>query len=166
MGSSSQWFALRVRPRSEKVVAGVLRGKGYEEFLPLHRQKRRWSDRTAEVELPMFPGYVFARFAPDARLPILIVPGVMYVVSTGKHPQPIDDSEIETLQTIVRSRLDSEPWPVQHIGRRVRILRGSLAGAEGTLVSVRTQNRLVVTVTLLQRAVAVDLPEDSVWPVS
>jgi len=161
-----QWFALRVRPRAEKVVAEALRGKSYEEFLPLHRERRRWSDRVAEVELPLFPGYVFSRFDVRKRLPVLTIPGVMLVVSSGKVPQPIDDSEIEALQILAKSRLRLQPWPFLHIGQRVRIIRGPLAGAEGLLTSVKKQSRLVVSVTLLQRSVAVEIPEDSAWPVS
>lgn len=161
-----QWFALRVRPRTEKVVAEALRSKGYEEFLPLHRERRRWSDRVAEVELPLFPGYVFSRFDVRKRLPVLTIPGVMLVVSVGKVPEPIDDSEIEALQILVKSRLQVQPWPFLHIGQRVRIIRGPLVGAEGLLVSVKKQSRLVVSVTLLQRSVAIEIPEDSAWPVS
>ncbi|PYV81621.1 MAG: hypothetical protein DMG05_29645, partial [Acidobacteria bacterium] len=57
-----QWFALVVRSQHEKMVASVLHSKGYEEFLPLYTVKRRWSDRIKQLELPLFPGYVFCRF--------------------------------------------------------------------------------------------------------
>jgi transcription antitermination factor NusG len=155
-----------VRPRCEKAVAESLRGKGYEEFLPLYRERRRWSDRVADVELPLFPGYVFSRFDVQKRLPILTTPGVMLVVSTGKVPQPVDDSEIEALQILVSSSLQLQPWPYLHIGQKVRILRGPLAGVEGILTAVKKQNRLVVSVTLLQRSVAVEVSEDWAWPVT
>lgn len=166
MDSLNQWFALRVRPRCEKAVAEALRGKGYEEFLPLYRERRRWSDRVADVDLPLFPGYVFSRFDVQKRLPILKTPGVMLVVGIGRIPQPVDESEIEALQILVRSRLDVQPWPYLHIGQRVRILRGPLAGAEGILTAVKKQSRLLVSVTLLQRSVAVEISEDWAWPVS
>jgi len=161
-----QWFALRVRPRSEKVVAGSLRHKGCEEFLPLYRQKRRWSDRTAEVDLPLFPGYVFSRFDVRERLPILMIPGVMHVVGIGKAPLAVDDREIEALRLLVSSQLPLEPWPFRHIGRPVRIVSGPLAGAEGLLESVKARQRLVVSVTILQRSVAVEVFEDNAWPIS
>jgi transcription antitermination factor NusG len=164
MTDGSRWFALRVRPRAEKVVADALHGKGYEEFLPLQRERRRWSDRVATVDLPLFPGYVFCRFDAQQRLPILTTPGVMLVVGIGKAPQPIDDEEIASLQVLDASRLHLEPWPYLHIGRRVQILAGPLAGAEGILLSVKSQQRLVVAVTLLQRAVSVEIPETCAWP--
>jgi transcription antitermination factor NusG len=81
-------------------------------------------------------------------------------------PQPIDDAEIGALQILVKSRLRVQPWPFLHIGQRVRIIQGPLAGAEGILVSLKKQNRLVVSVTLLQRSVAVEISEDSAWPIS
>jgi transcription antitermination factor NusG len=164
MDDELKWFALRIKPRREQVVADALRAKGYEPFLPLHRERRRWSDRVTIVDTPLFPGYVFCRFDVTRRFPILATPGVMHVVSTAKTPDPIDDEEIDSVRVLVSSGLQVEPWPHLHIGRRVQIIAGPLAGARGILVSVKSQNRLVVSLTLLQRAVAVDMPESSVWP--
>jgi transcription antitermination factor NusG len=161
-----EWFALRVRPRAEKAVAAALRGKGYEEFLPVHLERRRWSDRVATVEMPLFPGYVFCRFDAHQRLPILTTPGVVLVVSVGKAPAPIPEVEIDSLRVVVNSRLPVEPWPYLHIGQRLQIVAGPLAGAEGLLLSVKNRNRLVVSVTLLQRSVAVEIAENCVWPVT
>lgn len=166
MMNTMQWFAIRVRPRCEKQVAEVLAGKGYQQFLPLHRQRRQWSDRVVETQLPLFPGYVFSRLDVQTRLPVLTTPGVLSIVSVGRIPQPVEDCEIDALQVLVRSRLTVEPWPYLHVGQQVRIVRGPLAGARGLLVGVKSASRLVVSVTLLQRSVAVEIPEDSAWPVS
>jgi transcription antitermination factor NusG len=146
------------------VVADALAGKGYEEFLPLHRERRRWSDRVVSLQLPLFPGYVFCRFDAQYRLPILTTPGVMHVISACKSPQAVDDDEIAALRIMVASRLQLEPWPFLHVGRRVQIVAGPLAGAEGILLSARKPQRLVVSLTLLQRSVAVEIPESCVWP--
>jgi transcriptional antiterminator NusG len=161
-----EWFALRVKPRTERVVSDALRGKGYDEFLPLHMERRRWSDRIKTVEMPLFAGYVFCRFDVQHRLPILTIPGVLHVVSIGKTPHPIDEGEIESIRVLVTSGLQVEPWPYQHIGKRVQIVAGPLAGASGILQSVKNQNRLVVSVSLLQRSVSVELSESSLWPTS
>src|SRR5438876_2799562 len=83
-----KWYALQVRPRFEKVVALHLQHKGYEEYLPVYRSRRRWSDRIQEVEFPLFPGYIFCKFDVRQRLPILVIPGVMSVVGIGKSPTP------------------------------------------------------------------------------
>lgn len=160
----SNWFAVRVRPRAEKVVADAFRGKGYEVLLPLHKERRRWSDRIVHLEMPLFGGYVFCRFDVEHRLPILTTPGVLEIVSVGRTPHPIDDEEIASLRVLAASHLPLEPWPYLHIGERVRIVGGPLAGAEGVLLSVKDARRLVVSVTLLQRSVAVEIPERCVWP--
>jgi transcription antitermination factor NusG len=160
-----QWFALRVRSQREKLVAASLRARGYEEFLPLYRTRRLWSDRVKELHVPLFPGYVFSRFDVLHRLPILTTPGVMHVVGTGKTPIPVDDAEIEALKTLVRSRLQALPWPFQHVGQRVRIACGPLSGVEGVLLAVKKPARLVLSVTLLQRSVVVNVAEEWVLPV-
>ena len=161
-----QWFALVVRSQHEKMVASVLHSKGYEEFLPLYTVKRRWSDRIKQLELPLFPGYVFCRFDLNHRLPILITPGVILIVGAGKLPLPVDESEIAALQSIVKSGLETEPWPYLKVGQRVRIERGALEGVEGILTSIKKPFRLVVSVTLLQRSVAVEVDQDWASPVT
>jgi transcription antitermination factor NusG len=158
------WYAVRVRPRCEKTVADGLREKGYEQFLPLHKERHRWSDRAAVVEMPLFTGYVFCRFDAEHRLPILKTCGVLEVVGAGRAPMPIGDDEIASLKIVAASRLDMQPWPYVHAGLRVQIVGGPLAGAEGTVLSVKNQHRLIVSVMLLQRSVAVEIPESAAWP--
>ena len=166
MNPTLQWFALRVKPRTDRLVADALRGKGYEEFLPLHAERRRWSDRVKTVQAPLFAGYVFCRFDVQLRLSILTTPGVMHVVSTGQVPQPIADDEMTSLRVLVGSGLAVEPWPYQFVGQRVSIVSGPLAGSSGILQSVKNKDRLVVSLSLLQRSVAVEVPESCAWPAS
>lgn len=160
------WFALSVKRNREKHVAEILRGKGYEEFLPLYRSRRRWSDRYKELELPLFPGYVFCRFEPARRLPVLTTPGVILVVGNGRAPMAVEDSEIEALKLVVSSRRQVQPWPYLQVGERVMIENGALAGLEGILQDVRKSCRIVVSVELLQRSVAVEVERSWVRPVS
>ena len=155
------WFAIRVRSQFEHRVAAVLAGKGYEWFLPEYKSRRVWSDRIKEIQLPLFPGYVFCRFDPHRRLPIVTIPGFVSIVGIGKSPIPIDDAEIVGIQAAVRSGLPSQPWPFLQIGQRVRIKYGPLCDLEGILLDFRGQSRLVLSVTLLQRSVAVNM--DAAW---
>ncbi len=157
------WYALQVRPRFEKAIASALLYKGYEGFLPLYRQKRRWSDRIKEVQFPFFPGYLFCRFDINKRLPVLTTPGVNKIVSIGKEPRPVEDSEIEALQATVVSGLRVEPQSYLNIGQKVRIERGPLSGIEGILTSLKGLNRLILSVHLLQRSISVDIDES--WAV-
>ncbi len=160
------WYALQVRPRFEKMIASTLLTKGYEGFLPLYRNRSRWSDRIKEVQLPLFPGYLFCRFDINKRLPILVTPGVIHVVGIGKTPHPVDNAEIAALQAIVISGLQAEPRSYLNIGQRVRIELGPLAGIEGILTALKGSSRLVVSVSLLQRSVSVEIDESWVVPVS
>lgn len=160
------WFALRIRSRFEKTTSTVLRSKGFEDFSPLYRSRRNWSDRVKEIELPLFPGYLFCRFNPLDRFPVLSTPGVVSVVGIGKVPQPVEEHEIEQIQSILASGIPAQPWPFLTIGQKVRISNGSLAGLEGLLVNIKNGFRLVVSVTLLQRSVAVEIDRESVEPVS
>jgi transcription antitermination factor NusG len=163
---SYPWYALRVRSRYESTVVTHLHGRAYESLLPLYKCRRRWSDRFKEIELPLFPGYVFCQFNPLNRLPILSIPGVVHVVGVGRTPIPIDESEIAAIQAAVKSGLPSQPWPFLQVGQRVRIEYGSLCGLEGVLLDFRGRQRLVISVTLLQRSVAVQVDEAWVRPMS
>jgi transcription termination/antitermination protein NusG len=160
----SQWFALRVKSRFERIVSVAARNKGFEEFLPLYTSRHRWSDRTKTVEIPLFPGYVFCRLSVDHRLPLLTIPGVVHFVGIGKVPMPIDDAEIMAVQAAVRAGLGTQPWPFLDVGQRVLLEGGPLAGLEGILVEVRKQQRLVVSVSLLRRSVAVEIEREWVRP--
>lgn len=164
VGGPPNWFAVSTRPRHERVVAQGLTTLGLETFLPLYRSRRRWSDRTKELELPLFAGYVFARFGVLERVPILRTPGVRSIVSLGKFPTPIPDHEIQALQQMVASGVPVEPWPYLRVGQRVRLERGPLEGLEGILVQVKRGWRVVVSVNLLQRSVAAEVDREWVWP--
>jgi transcription antitermination factor NusG len=158
----SPWFAVQVRARRELGIAEQFRSLGYEWFLPLYKCKKHWSDRTKTVQLPLFPGYIFCRFDPLNRLPILKIPGVIQVVGFNRQPVPVDQNEMRALQILVGSGLDHKPWPYLKIGDRVRIDTGPLRGLEGLLADFQGNRQLVLCVTLLQRAVAVKIDSTSV----
>ena len=158
------WFALQVKQRYEQLTATALRNKGYEEFLPLYKCRRRWSDRIKQLDLPLFPGYLFCKLDPTNRLPILTTPGVVLIVGIGKVPVPVEESEIAAVRSIVASQLPAQPWPFLRAGQRVRIDNGPLRGVEGMFLNHKNQFRLVVSVTILQRSVAVEVASDWVTP--
>jgi transcription antitermination factor NusG len=160
--SAVRWYALQVRSRHEAIAAAILENKGYDKFLPLCRSRRLWSDRIVHLDLPLFPGYVFCRFDPgDRSVPILTTPGVVRIVGIGGHAVPVDDAEIAAIQSIIKSGLAAEPWPYLQLGNIVRIQHGALSGLEGLLVEKKKRHRLVVSITILQRSVAVEI--DSAW---
>jgi transcription antitermination factor NusG len=158
------WYALQVRARYERVVADHLEGNGFEWFLPLCRDRRRWSDRIKEVSTPLFPGYLFSRFDAQNRLPILKIPGVVQIVGYNRQPISVDEQEIAAIQTLVASGLPNQSCSFVEIGDRVRIDSGALRGLEGILVESRGRHKFVLSVSLLQRSVAVEIDSLSVTP--
>jgi transcription antitermination factor NusG len=155
------WFALQVRPRSEKGVATQLEGRGYDICLPAQPLRRQWSDRIKVIEMPLFPGYVFCRLDPSNRLPVLTTPGVVQIVGFGKGPVPVEESELAAVQAIVSSGMPVQPWPFLQCGDRVRINHGPLRDVEGILLELRGSYRVIVSMNLLQRSVSVEV--DSAW---
>ncbi len=158
------WFAVQVRSQRESRVAYHLIGKGYELFLPLYKSRKRWSDRIKEIEAPLFPGYLFCRLDRNDRLPILKTPWVLQIVGLNGSPIPIDEEEIRAVRTLVTSGAPTQPWPFVEIGDRVRIESGPLRGVVGILNQIKDNHRLVVSITLLQRSVAVEIDSALITP--
>jgi len=159
------WFALRLRSNHERITAAHLRERGYQEFAPCCKVERRWSDRTKQIDKFLFPGYIFCRFDPSDRLPVMTAPGVVDVVGFGKTPERIPDAEVERVRRMVDSGLAIAPFPYVKVGQAVLIERGPLAGIEGILVEVKGKLRLVVSVHLLQRSVSAEVDRHSIRPI-
>ena len=158
------WFALNTRFRYEDFVAKQLSGKGYDTFLPIYESRRRWSDRVKKLEIPLFPGYLFCRFDAMDRLPILTTPGMIQIVGFGKTPVPVPDAEIAAIRAATIGNLSREPWPYLQVGQKVKVECGPMRGVEGILLNVKGSHRLVLSVTLLQRSVAVEVNSNWVVP--
>ena len=159
-----RWYALWVRSRHEHTVVAQLNARQHEVFLPLYTARHKWADRWKTVSLPLFPGYVFSRFDIARRSSVLSASGVIDIVRIGAEPAEIDPSEIEAVQTVVKSSLFTEPYPHLHKGQRVTVSGGPLNGVPGTLIEVRNSLRLVVSVELLNRSVSVEVDRDWVIP--
>ena len=159
------WYAVRVRSNFERNVSTVLEHKGVEGFFPTYRSRRIWGDRIKTLDLPLFPGYVFCRIPMNARNLVVTIDGVVGLVGAGRQPIPVSDEEIESIRTVAQSLLPAEPWPFLRVGQTVRISHGSLAGIEGILIRVKNTWRLVVSVILLERSVAVEIDAAYVSPV-
>lgn len=155
------WFALRVRSKHEKVAALHLRERGYEEFSPSYKEERQWTDRKKTTDAFLFPGYVFCRFDPQNRLPVLSSPGVVGFVGFGDGPTPVPQHEMEQVRAMVNSGLLVSPWPFLQKGQLVLIERGPLSGVEGILEEVKGRFRLVVSISMLHRSVATEI--DRAW---
>lgn len=155
------WYALRVKSNFGNVSAVALQDRGYETFYPTLAVQRRWSDRLKEVEAALFPGYLFCRVDLRNRLPVLTAPGIVQIIGQGKKPIPVPDSEIEAVRTVLKAKVACEPWPSIPVGQQVRVEKGPLSGLEGVLTEVKRRYRLLISVHLLQRSVAVEV--DAAW---
>ena len=151
------WFALRVRSQRETAVANRLNAKGYQVFLPTSPFQKRWSDRIKKTNRPLFPGYLFCKFDPADRLPILKTPWLFQIVGLGQTPVPVDDEELDAVRNLVMSGSAAEPWPYVEMGQKVRIRSGTFPGVAGVLTGFRGNRKLIVSLTLLRRSVAVEI---------
>lgn len=162
---SSRWYVVKVRSRHEKLVAQALRHKEYGTLLPLYRSTTRTRESVSHALKPAFPGYVFAEFDAQFRLPVLKTPGVVDIVGFGGVPAPVENEEIEHLQSITASGLLALPCAFLRSGQKVRIESGPLYGVEGILLAARNEHRLVVSVSLLQRSVSVEVLAEWLVPI-
>ena len=161
----SEWYTVRVRYRFEKLVANALKAKDYEEYLPLYRKTSADSKRRSQAYKPLFSGYVFCR-GDLSQLPHLVeTPGVVGLLTFGDGPARIPDQEIQAIKTALQSGAQLEEWPYLHAGQAVRVTRGALAGIEGTLVSFKGECRMVLSIQVLCRSVALQIDRAWVSPI-
>jgi len=164
--SNPGWYAIYTRHQHEKTVARLLSDKGFEIFLPIQTVARRWKDRTKELSLPLFPCYIFFWGTLQRRLEIVTTPGFHSFVGFGDQPITISQEEIQAVRQALTSGSKLEPCPFLRYGDKVRIRSGPLEGIEGILVRRKNSYRLVLSVELLEKSVAVEVDAFSVERVS
>jgi transcription antitermination factor NusG len=162
MNTLQSWFALQTMPRNEMKINYLLEQKGYECFTPTYRQKRKWSDRTVEINFPLFPTYVFCCLSSSAIGNVIATRGVTRIVGFGGKPAEIAVEEIEALRLLAPSNLLREPWRYLPEGTPVVVETGPLAGVQGIICPDENRRQLIISITLLQRSVAIQLDEDTV----
>lgn len=158
----SEWFAVQVRAGREHLSGQHLQVRGYDVFLPCCRESRRWSDRVKLVERALFDGYVFCCMSDTIVAKVITTPGVIRVVGDGRRPVPIPSEEIAAIQRVVSSGQPVERWPFVQRGQRVCVEAGPLRGLTGLVIRAKGQDRLVVSIALLQRSIAVEIDSGSV----
>lgn len=155
--ANSHWYALYTNARHEKVVARQLEERQVETFLPLYRTWHRWKDRRKQVELALFPSYVFVRIGEEHKLKVLKVPGAVSVVSFNGKMAALPQREIDALRNALENDVHAEPCPYLQVGKRIRVKAGPMAGAEGVLSRKKDKFRVVISVDALMRSVAVEV---------
>lgn len=155
------WFAVRVRPGEEKTARLLLENRGYRCYLSASKYSRYREDRVTRIEAPLFPGYLFCRMNPHDRLPVLTIPGVIQIVGVGETAMPVDEGELTAIQRAENSGLPTMAWPYLRAGHLERVEQGPLCGLMGIVVRMRFRTKLVLSIHLLQRSVAVEI--DRQW---
>jgi len=165
--AASYWIAVQVRPNHERTTAEHFALWNHEHFLPTYRVRRKWCDRMKELELPLFPGYVFCRYEAGVRWRILSTAGVVRILGYGGCPAEVNEEEITAIARITQSGYDCEPLAYIQTGDRVRIDAGPLKGLTGVVVKAKPgRQRFITSVTLLQRSVSVEVDGDSLSPIT
>ena len=161
-----QWFAVYTVTRHEKRVAHLLNLRMIENFIPLYQKQCQWRDGSKiMLQLPLFSSYLFVRINRSGRVPVLQVPGVRSIVGFGSQPSPIPDSYIDWLRDSLR-QMKIEPHPLLAAGTKVRIRSGAMAGTEGILLRMKNDFRVVLTMGMINRSVAVEVTLKDIEPVS
>ena len=155
--NQAHWYAIYTTARHEKVVARQLGERSIETFLPLYRSLHRWKDRRKLIESALFPSYVFVRIAIEDRLRVLEVPGVVNIVGSKGHFPPLPEQEITALRNGLENQVYAEPHPYLKVGRKVRVVRGPMTGAEGILIRKKDKYRVVISLDVLMRSVALEI---------
>jgi transcription antitermination factor NusG len=164
--AQAHWYAAYTAANHEKKIAAELQRRSVECFLPLYESFRRWRDRRVKLQMPLFPGYIFVHLPLLEKLRVLQIPGVVHLVSFSEGPAQVPQSEITSIQNILRQGLPVEPYPYLSVGRRVRVNAGPLNGLEGIVVRRKNKLRFVVLIELIQRAMSVELGQEDLTPVS
>lgn len=165
-GGTAHWYAAYTFAHHEKRVTQQLQERRIQSFLPTYVSVRRWKDRRKRLELPLFPSYVFVQVNEQNRLDLLRLPGVLGLVCFQGRPAPVANAEIENLRRGQLEGIVVHPHPYLKVGRKVRVRSGSMAGVEGVLVRMRDRARVVLSISILQRSVSVDIDEADVEPVN
>lgn len=156
-GPCQQWYAVRTYPRHEKRVRDHLQSRNIETFLPLYGKVSRWRNRcTAQIELPLFPSYLFVEIELQDRARVLDVPGAISFVGSSRGPWPLPDFQIETLRSGLHLRR-FEPYAYLVAGQRVRIIAGPLTNLTGMLIRKNTSLRVVIALDEIMQGVAVEV---------
>jgi transcription antitermination factor NusG len=159
-----RWYAVSVRPKHEKIVARHLECRGLNYFLPVYRSVRCWKNRRKELDMSLFPGYVFVNLNLRNRLSVLRAPGVVRFVLFQGQPAAIPDCEIRALESSLSAGRELQPHPYLRQGARVRVKRGPLLGAAGIMIHRKQRFRLVLSIDLIKRSVMIEVDEGDVEP--
>ena len=163
--SEMLWYAGYTASRHEKRVAEHFAQRGVEHFLPLYETIHRWNNGRHRVQLPLFPSYIFVRIALRDRLRVIEVPGFVRLVGFNSLPYPLPEADINRMKEALKKGVLAEPYPYLTAGTRVEIRNGPMQGMTGILLRRQNKCRVVISVDLIMRSMALEVEAGDVVPV-
>jgi len=152
-----QWIVVRSKPRSEKVAHNELVKKNIEAYLPLLKERRKWSDRKKWVEFPLFSSYLFARIDIKDSIFVLQTQGVNTIVKFGKQIAIVQNSVIEAIRLAMEGGYELEPVEYFVEGNIVEVVAGPMKGVKGIVAKLKGQNRLIIKIDAIQQALSIQI---------
>ena len=152
-----QWIVVRSKPRSEKVAHNELVKKNIEAYLPLLKERRKWSDRKKWVEFPLFSSYLFARIDIKDSIFVLQTQGVNTIVKFGKQIAIVQNSVIEAIRLAMEGGYQLEPVEYFVEGNQVEVIAGPMKGVKGIVAKLKGQNRLIIKIDAIQQALSIQI---------
>jgi transcription antitermination factor NusG len=155
----SPWRVLHVVANHEKRVAQHLMARSLEHYLPLYAVRSKWTDRVVDLERPLFTGYVFVRFARDARISVVSAPGVLRLLGSGIG-ETVSAEEIERIRAGLATGCILRPHPAVSVGEAVRVHRGVFEGVEGIVTELRHQCKVIIALAATKQCFSLEVDLD------
>ena len=152
-----KWIAVYTKPRHEKIVEKELRNKGFRVYLPMLKEKRKWSDRKKWIDLPLFKSYIFVLTDIKNALFILQTIGVVRVIKFGKEIAVIKDENIKAIKLMIKGGYSPIAIDYFEKGESVEVKEGPLKGLVGEVKRIDSQDRLLVKVDAIQHSISIQI---------
>ena len=157
INQKKEWFAFYTKSRHEKSVYNTLFKKGYNVYLPLLRERKKWSDRKKWVEYPLFKSYIFIKIESKNSIFVLKTPGIVKLIKFGGRASPIQDSTIQSLKLMIDGGFNPKPTDYFIKGEAVIIKDGPLKGLEGIISNIHNQERFIVQIDAIKHSVSIKI---------
>jgi len=154
---NKQWIAVRSKPRAEKVAFEQLVKKSIKAYLPLVKERRKWSDRKKWVELPLFSSYLFVKIELKESIYVLQTHGVNTIVRFNGNIAVIENEVIDAIRLALEGGYELEPTEYFMVGDDVEVIEGPMKGAQGIVSRLKGKNRLIIKIDALQQAIAIHI---------
>jgi len=152
-----KWIAVYTKSRHEKVVIQELEKKNIEGYCPMFKERRQWSDRKRWVEFPFFRSYVFAKIELKNSIYVLEAMGVHHIIKFQGNISIIPNEIIQNIKSMIDGGFKVEQVEYFVKGDEVMVVEGPLKGIEGIVVNIKNENKLVLKVSAIQQAIAVQI---------